>query len=282
MNLIANISPPKCGTTSLYHCLIRCKDVSQPHVKEPLYFATSANEDASVPRLLQFDANNHLGHKWFSKLFGQDDESKYRVDFSTGYSFCPDTPRLIHNEYPDARLIFILRDPIERFVSHYYQFKKIGVDLPPIGELIRSDTRTAEICFRYANYTHIYESFLKEFSPEQICILRFDDFIQNSNDIETTIRNFLELPDFEYKPNASEMNSAARPRNWIIARLFSGVHIRLMLPLSPIFARLGLLKFRRKIISWNKQTVRNPELSDQDKDALKQRLAPQIEMYNAL
>jgi hypothetical protein len=251
--------------------------VSAPYVKEPLYFATSAKENISVPRLMQVDANNHLGQKWFAKLFNDNDDTSYRIDFSTGYSFCPETPRLIHNEYPNARLIFILRDPIDRFVSHYYQYKKIGVDLPPISDIITGSGRTSEICFQYSNYAHIYESFLDVFNASQICLLKFDDFIENPNAIETKIKSFLSLPDFEYRPNASELNSSARPKNRIVARLFSGMHIRMMLPLSPLFARLGLLKLRRKIISWNKKPICNPDLTSDEKTALRARLSPQYD-----
>ena len=57
-NIIVNISPPKCGTTSLYSALVRMDEVAESKIKEPRFFAgDQTNIYKDIPLALRISGN---------------------------------------------------------------------------------------------------------------------------------------------------------------------------------------------------------------------------------
>ena len=112
----------KCGTTSLHNYLAAHPDIFMPHHKEPGFFLdrddrevenTTRNRlryDLDDARLLRLMALGYRGEPWFG-------------DSSTYYSMHPfmgsEAAANIAERSPDARVIYIVRHPLERMVSQY-------------------------------------------------------------------------------------------------------------------------------------------------------------------
>ncbi len=93
---------PKSGTSSLAYLLNFHPEIFIPYQKE-LFF---------------FDFNYHRGIEWYSQFFEQDD-SRFIGDATPWYMSWDSVPERISKHFPDARVVFILREPAARAWSHY-------------------------------------------------------------------------------------------------------------------------------------------------------------------
>ena len=109
-NLII-IGAAKCGTTTLHASLDRHPDVFMSEIKELNYFSGDFGWS---------NANNGLN--WYSAQFSDGEKHKIRGESSVSYSRWDSVDHsmpAIYSVVPNARLIFLVRDPIERIKSAY-------------------------------------------------------------------------------------------------------------------------------------------------------------------
>ncbi len=119
---------PKCATTALYHWLVESEDVDAGIKKEPNALS-ELSCGISIEELLgSYRAT----------------EARYRLDAST--SSLHFAPRIRQRyEEADTRLdavIVVLRDPLERALSHYRYASKIGQDDRSLGEVVEAGWTT--------------------------------------------------------------------------------------------------------------------------------------------
>jgi hypothetical protein len=108
------IGAQKCGTTFLYQLLAQ-----HPHVKP-----------AFAKEVHYFDLNFAKGDNWYRSHFPLRPRNgrKYITgEASPYYLFHPHAPRRAFSVVPDARLIVLLRNPVDRAYSHYQHQVKRGV-----------------------------------------------------------------------------------------------------------------------------------------------------------
>ncbi|MDP9341266.1 MAG: sulfotransferase [Actinomycetota bacterium] len=114
------IGAMKAGTSSLYRYLSAHPEVFLPaETKEPAFFAR----------------NWRLGVNWYRSLFEEAGEAVAVGEASTSYSKFPTVttvPERMAGLVPEARLIYLLRDPIERMKSHYVWLTVHGTETRPI------------------------------------------------------------------------------------------------------------------------------------------------------
>ncbi len=102
------IGAAKSGTTTLYKYLCLHPEIYMSNVKEPCFF------DA--------DMSWHKGWDWYRSLFDGARNGQVCGEASTNYTRFPQVPGVpekISKFLPDVKLIYILRDPVERAYSHY-------------------------------------------------------------------------------------------------------------------------------------------------------------------
>jgi hypothetical protein len=106
------VGAPKSGTTSLYEYLKGHPQVFMPEVKEPCYFAADLAFDKSGG-FLRYPTDEAL----YYELFAPAGEAKVVGEGSTRYLYSAVAPRLIHEAAPDARIVAMLRNPIDMIHS---------------------------------------------------------------------------------------------------------------------------------------------------------------------
>jgi hypothetical protein len=117
----------KCGTTSIHHYLGLHPEIHMSKPKELNFFVEELNWD--------------LGLDWYRSRF--DERLPVRGESSPHYTNLPyfdGVAERIHEHAPDARLIYMVRDPISRILSHWTHAVGAGYEKRPMEEaLARSD-----------------------------------------------------------------------------------------------------------------------------------------------
>ncbi|MGI0016889.1 MAG: sulfotransferase family protein, partial [Nitrososphaera sp.] len=189
------VGAQKCGTTSLYSYLKQVPGVYMSAVKEPSHF--SPHYIQRDPGRMITDRNEYL------RLFKNAKGFIAVGEASPSYLWDPDAPKLIHEAVPHARIIIMLRDPIERAYSNYlmntmrYSGKRIRPSF--YDELKRDyDSRLDpnSISPLYIDLGMYYEQvkrYFDTFGRDQIKVVIFEEFIQLPEQVVNEVLAFLGL-----------------------------------------------------------------------------------------
>src|SRR5262245_27376624 len=127
------IGAPKAGTTSLHHYLDGHPRIQMSSVKEPRFFSVPASGIPEPP-----DTVNCRDE--YEKLF--DPAVAVRGESSTDYATHPrhqGAPERIRELVPDARFVYMVRDPVERSVSHYRMAAAMLGERRPLQQALGED-----------------------------------------------------------------------------------------------------------------------------------------------
>src|SRR5919109_2411298 len=184
------VGAQRAGTTSLYHYLKEIPGVYMSQVKEPSYFA---------PNYIRRDPGRFLKDKEeYLRLFENAGGYTAVGEASPSYLWDPDTPKLIHQTVPHARIIMILRDPIERAYSNYLmRMKYSGIKSSFYDELMR-DYKSQEKLFgrsnMYVEFGMYYEQvkrYFDIFGKEQVKVIIFEEFVKHPEQSINEVLTFL-------------------------------------------------------------------------------------------
>lgn len=105
----------KAGTTSLFRYL-------EGHPR----LAAAARKEVHY-----FDHHFHRGPAWYRRQFPAarwtaSGTARIACESSPYYMFEPRVPSRVRDLVPDAKLVFLLRDPVERAFSHYHNNRRLG------------------------------------------------------------------------------------------------------------------------------------------------------------
>ncbi len=83
----------------------------------------------SKPKGPDFFGENEIyqkGLKYYNKFFTHCNEENIIGEISPEYMYRKKTPKRIYNTFPEVKLLFILRDPVDRVYSQYWHEVRIG------------------------------------------------------------------------------------------------------------------------------------------------------------
>jgi hypothetical protein len=151
------IGAMKAGTTSLYHYLRAHPQVFMPQYKAPEFFAG--------------ESHWRRGIEWYRAQFASAGPDAVAIgEASNVYAKYPQyrgVPERIATYIPDARLIYVVRDPIERIRSHYQTRVVEGSEKASFEEAVFENSIYLD-CSRYALQL---EQYLEYFPPEQLLVI---------------------------------------------------------------------------------------------------------------
>jgi hypothetical protein len=189
------IGAPKCGTTYLYHLLSK-----HPHVEPAVFKETH-----------YFDLLFEKGTEWYRQCFlpsrHKDGQRTITGEATPGYLFHPYAAKRMARIIPDARLIALLRNPVDRIYSAYHFFLvRHGRQKGTFEETIATsfDCPHENRFFERGIYVDHLLRWARFFSREQMLVLKSEEFFDYPQETLECVLDFLELP--EWKPNASELD----------------------------------------------------------------------------
>jgi hypothetical protein len=178
-NLIV-IGAMKSGTSSLHYYLDAHPDIAMARVKELNFF--------SLDRIWA------KGIDWYAKQF--DPGSRIRGESSPSYSKFPHVPAVperMATIVPDAKLIYLVRDPIDRAVSHYLHVSESGRDDRKLNEALSQFERNPYLdC---SSYSMQLDRYLGYFPPSRILVVQSEALKTGREETLRRIFRFLSVDD---------------------------------------------------------------------------------------
>jgi sulfotransferase family protein len=197
------IGAQKGGTTSLFNYLVQHPDVRSPLTKE-IHF---------------FDLNYEQGPGWYRGRFPfrrQLRDGVLTLDASPYYLTYPLAPARAAQLLPDAKLVALLRNPVDRALSHYEHEVRGGRESLSFAEAIaREPDRLAgeeeklahdPSYYSYAHHRYSYlrrgiyvdqlQRWVEHFPRSQMLILQSEALFEHPHEVTQRVLDFLGLRPF--------------------------------------------------------------------------------------
>ena len=190
----------KAGTTALYSYLRRHPSITGPSWKEVSYF----------------DRHYARGEAWYRGNFPNKARTRGKLvgEASPSYVFHPLAPQRVRELVPEARLVVLVRNPIDRALSHYQHEVALGREplsfedaLAAEDERLRGEEERLLADPRYFSrewWSHTYqargryaeqlERWLAVFPQEQLLIVPSDDLADDPAGAHARVLDFLGAP----------------------------------------------------------------------------------------
>lgn len=226
------------GTSSLYYYLKEHPDIFMSEIMEPHFFS-SVNPHHE--RLTFLTMNPITREEDYLKLFVAAGTKTAVGEASTGYLYDEDAPKRIHAVAPQAKIIVLLRNPVERAYSHYLLHVAGGTQRSTFYEALQEDYARSP---RGLGYSYLYveqgfyynqvKRYLDIFGPEQVGVYLFEDLASDSTAVVKDACGLLGLSSFDgrfFDPAPRYVSYA--PRNGLTQRFMGNRYIRklgLMIP----------------------------------------------------
>jgi hypothetical protein len=189
------VGAAKAGTTSIYAYLSQHPQVFFPAVKEPHYFA-----QVRPARELRYSAEAITDRGAYLRLFRHARGYKIVGDASPSYLWHPEVAYRIKRAVPDARILILLRDPIDRAFSHYLMDYREGVQDEPFYTALRRDMERTEkgwgvsyLYYELGLYSAQVYRYLDAFGPERVHLMLFEEFKRDVRRALKEMAAFLEI-----------------------------------------------------------------------------------------
>ncbi len=282
------IGAAKSGTSSLWHYLRQHPDVGMPHIKEPNYFVspdTPLRDEHGPPSLLPQVKSLHkysvTDTERYLALFSGFENHRVRGEASVRYLYAPQVPLHIHNMVPEARFIVLLRNPVDRLLSHYGMMRneyfreplnlRNAIDAEP--ERIRENWGWDWHYVRTGLYAQQLDRYLKIFSRDRFLILLHDEFVSGPRETMKTVFRFLDVEEAFSPDMNTNMRSGYWPRSEHLHRF-----VHTSRSMNQLFRRVlrrnNYLRFRNLLVRINRTSV--PRLSTSVRQDLMRRFHKDI------
>ena len=256
------IGAMKSGTTSLFEYLKTHPEFVPPsRRKEPNFFS--------------INSIYNMGPEWYEDLFSRE-ENGGSVAFEASGTYTkrhlfPFAAERIYNLLPEAQLVYLVRDPLERIVSHYRH---------QMGSRGRWENRPFSLAIRESRdyidtsrYAWQLDPYLERFSRDQICVVTTERLKTEPSSVLAEIASFAGVDD-AFDRNALDAQHhktdnrgrVTRAEKWLFEHVPTyygkAAVAKVMEPLRPL--------------------VPYPEVSESDRAFLADRLRVDIERFRKL
>jgi hypothetical protein len=162
------IGAMKAGTSSLHEYLRQHPRIFMTRFKEPQFFAPHKTRWGQAWGI----GNEHPepGADWYLRLFENCGDVDYAGESSVSYTAAPwvtGCEKRIYEFNPEARLIYLMRDPVERTISHYWHFVKDGREDRDLLDALRKK----EDYLARSDYERQLAPYLRQFGADRVLAL---------------------------------------------------------------------------------------------------------------
>jgi hypothetical protein len=204
----------KSGTTTLHYRLKEHPQVFIPDRPQEIHFFDDARNFAR-------------GLTWFESLFDSWKGQPAVGQTSPLYVYDPLVPERIQAVIPDARFLFVLRNPVDRACSHYWHSVKKGYESLELGPALAAEDErirrggTLRRDHSYVDrgrYAPQLRRFFDRFGREHVHVLLYDQLARDPDCLEQSCARFLGIDPAAFPPrgSVSVRNASRLPRlRWL-------------------------------------------------------------------
>lgn len=254
----------KCGTTSLHQYLGAHPQICVSDPKEPNFFLERTEQDLD----------------WYRRCFR--DEALEYGEASTNYTKYPTfqgVPERMHGLLPDLKLLYLVRDPVERALSHYAHNRAAGRESRPVKEAFRPVEESHYL--QTSRYHAQISRYLDYYPPERVRVVESERLRNERMRVLRDLFAFLGVStDVDAAAFADEYHTTSgklRPgvsnfiQRSVLGRTLRAVG-QALLPQSVIERGLGVLR----------SDVERPTLPDATRRAVQAYLRDDVDRLRAL
>jgi hypothetical protein len=242
----------------LHHYLAAHPEISMSSIKELNFFSDPAVWDNGVDWYTeQFDADLHV-----------------RGESSTEYTRdhnAPTASRRASELLSQPKLIYLVRDPIERIRSDYHHHRAKGRELRPLGEAVLAPDNPY---LRASSYGTQLSPFVERFGSERILVETQERLLADRRGVLKEVFAFLDVADDFYLPEFDRRWEQSVGKGW----LFSiGTKVRDRGIRMPKALRWSAQRLQRSAIGGGAgEDARPPEIDPKVREDLSDRLRPEL------
>lgn len=206
------IGAMKAGTTTLYRDLEPHPQIFLPQEKEPETLVRLGNDHTAIA-------------KDYQSLFRGSQEHQLRGEASTAYTKRPEHEGAASRAFAlcgnELKLIYLMREPVSRMISHYrHEYGLRMIDLP-MEEAFNNDHRY----FDFGRYAYQLEPWLAKFPAENFLFLSFEEYVTDRSKTLEKVCDFLGI-DFALLPQPDEEKAYNRSDGKFVAIGIMGRFVR--------------------------------------------------------
>jgi Sulfotransferase domain len=218
------VGAAKAGTTAMYHFLQWHPNIHMCYLKEPHFFST--------------DLIFERGLDWYRGLYADARPGEICGEASTSYTrwpSTPQTPRRLHQFIPNAKLIYLVREPVSRIISDCLQTLKYSryvlkdTSLPLSVDALLAhilDEKNALLInpVKTSEYITQIEQYLRFFAKTNMLVVLHEDFMDSPYETITKIFEFLGVDgkavvEFSRQYNVSDKFTRSLTQEQLVAGL---------------------------------------------------------------
>lgn len=261
----------KAGTTSIYNYLQEHPQVFMSKVKETNFL----EKDWSNLPPEQQNKNGIVTVEKYAELFAEVKEEIAIGEASPNYLFHYESSAARIEKYvPLAKLIVVLRNPVERAYSDHLMHLRDAIGYRSLSEQIKHSSHKSFILrkgFYYLPIKHYFE----KFGQARVKVFFYDDLCENPHSFMREMYQYLEVDD-TFIPNTNRKAQVAKvPKNQTVNNLLQRKNLlrntaaSIMKTVMPVETRQ---KLRDRLINFNSQAKQEAPLSKEERQQL-------IELY---
>lgn len=199
------IGAAKAATTNIAHLISQHPDIFISDPKEPFFF--------SRPEVWA------EGWEWYESCFdgwkGESAVGEASTDYSQTGTSPECLPRIVEH-LPDAKLVYIMRDPLKSVESFWVERAAKWKTKLPFNEAIRHDP----VFVDSRSYWKQYCAYRHHYPEDRILLLFFEDFVGDPDSVVSDIFRFLDVDDSvnvkEHGQYVNARDSKQRTGGWLI------------------------------------------------------------------
>ena len=272
------VGAPRCGTTTLHFQLAQHEQVFMSSPKEPHHFcgdihrAFEEYQGGVTDPLFRTEAQ-------YMRLFERAGSEAVRGESSVYYLYSEEAPRRIAAFQPDARVIIMLREPVEFMRSLHAKLRWAGdedcvsfehaIELEPRrrqGFDLPSTVRFPAILdyTRYAEFSRWVDRYREHFDADRIKLILLDDFQREPEAVFHSVLEYVGVDLIPLPPRA-DTNANVEPRFGAVTRYLRKRGARKSGRINRLLLRLNTRRAQRRPI--------DPDV----RKRLKRRFLPEVE-----